>query len=295
MNKRGIIAVANAAVAALLLSGCVTNDEGGRTRKVDAASVGADAEASKLVPVKVRETGELRIATHVPYPPNEYRDPDGNFAGWAVQLTDAVAARLGLEPKWQDAAFEKIIPQIQAGAIDLGSASFTDTAERQRVVDFVDYYEAGVLWAAPKGSGITPDSACGRKIAVKQGSVQHLDELPEKSRACEDAGEAAISIVPFDDQAAVTNAVRMGQAEAFSADSPVALDAIARSDGRLVPVGEAFDVAPYGFVLAKGSPMTGAVRAALQSLIDDGTYGRILEDAGVERGAVREASINLGE
>lgn len=294
MRSRQIVPIALVAVATLLLAGCVTNDEGGRTKKIDAAEIGVDQAASKMVPAEIRDTGTLRIGTHVPYPPNEYKDPDGAFAGWAVQLTDAVAARLGLKPVWKDAAFEQIIPQIQGGGIDLGSASFTDNAERQLVVDFVNYYNAGVLWAAPPKNKISPENACGRTVAVKHGSFQHLDELPAKSQACQDAGKSAITILPFEDQAQATNAVRLGKAEAFSADSPVTLDAIAHSDGILEPAGEAFDVAPYGLALKKGSKMAGAVQTALQSLIDDGTYLKILSEAGVESGAVSQATINAG-
>jgi polar amino acid transport system substrate-binding protein len=69
-------------------------------------------------------------------------------------------------------------------------------------------------------------------------------------------------------------------------------DAVAKLSDQLETVGEVFDAAPYGFATAKGSDMTKAVQAALQSLMDDGTYLEILEGAGVESGALDEATVN---
>jgi polar amino acid transport system substrate-binding protein len=58
--------------------------------------------------------------------------------------------------------------------------------------------------------------------------------------------------------------------------------AIAQTDDKLQPAGEAFDEAPYGIVVAKGSELTAAVQAALQSMIDDGSYQAILDEWGDE-------------
>lgn len=281
-------------VAALSLTGCVSNTEGSQVEQMDTASIAVNKEAAALVPADIAESGELQIGTHTPFPPNEFRDADGEYVGWSVDLTNAIAARLGLEPQWQESAFETIIPSIQGGKMDLGSASFTDNATRQEVVDFVNYYEAGVLWVAPVGAEVDPNNACGHTVAVKQGSFQHTDELPAKSEACVVAGNPAIEVLPFDDQAQTTNSVLLGKSEAFSADSPVALDAILMNKDKIAPSGEAFDVSPYGFVVEKGSPLGAAVQLALQSLIDDGTYLKILTDAGVEAGAVTEATMNAG-
>lgn len=176
----------------------------------------------------------------------------------------------------------------------MGASSFTDNAERQKTVDFVNFLNAGSQWAAPVGANVDPENACGLTVAVQQGTVQHTDELPAKSKACTDAGEAEIVILPFDGQPEVTNAVIHGQADAFSADSPVTGDAVAKTDGQLELAGEMFDAAPYGFAVQKGSGMAEVVRDALQALMDNGTYLRILTEAGVDAGALDAATINAG-
>ncbi|MCS3428802.1 ABC transporter substrate-binding protein [Leucobacter aridicollis] len=285
-----------AAVAALALTGCVNNaeKEGTSGGTETAATIKADDAAVALLPADVKDSGTLSIGTDAEYPPNEYKDANGEPVGWGVDLAEAVAAKLGLEPKWEILGFDSIIPRIQEGVLNMGSSSFTDNVERQKSVDFVNFLNAGSQWAAPIGSDIDPDDACGLTIAVQTGTVQHTDELPAKTAACEAAGKEAIEILPFDGQPEVTNAVINGKADAFSADLPVTGDAVGKLFDQLEAVGEMFDAAPYGFATQKGSDMTKAVQAALQSLIDDGTYLEILTAAGIESGALDEATINAG-
>lgn len=283
-----------AAAALLTLTGCVNDDGAATESTADSSAITADDAAVALLPDEVKESGELRIGTDAEYPPNEYKDADGKPVGWGVDLAEAVTAKLGLEPKWEILGFDSIIPRLQEGALDMGSSSFTDTVERQKSVDFVNFLNAGSLWAAAAGEDIDPDNACGLTIAVQATTVQDTDELPAKSQACVDAGEEPIEVLRFDGQPEVTQAVVDGRAAAFSADLPVTGDAVAKLDGKLETVGEVFDAAPYGFATQKDSDMTKAVQAALQALIDDGTYLDIMTDAGIESGAVTEATINAG-
>lgn len=288
-----------AAVAALALTGCVNNAEsegGGSTDAPETTtSIQPDEAAIALLPDDVKDSGELLIGTDAEYPPNEYKDASGQPVGWGVDLAEAVSAKLGLTPEWEIMGFDSIIPRIQEGALNMGSSSFTDTVERQKSVDFVNFLNAGSQWAAAKGADIDPNNACGLTIAVQATTVQDTDELPAKNQACLDAGKDPIEVLRFDGQPEVTQAVVDGRADAFSADSPVTGDAVSQLGDQLQLVGDLFDAAPYGFATQKDSDMTKAVQAALQSLMDDGTYLEILTKAGIESGALPSATINAGE
>lgn len=277
-----------AAAAALALTGCVNNEAG------EGGDTGATEPAGEFRTwAEIEEAGVLIAGTDADYPPNEYKDDAGNPTGWGVELAEAVAKQLGVDVKWEILGFDSILPRINGGAIDLGASSFTDTVERQKTVDFVNYLNAGSLWAAQAGSDVDPDNACGLTIAVQQGTIQHTDELPAKSEACEADGKEPIEILSFEGQPEVTEAVVLGRAAAFSADLPVTGDAVANRP-ELETVGEVFDAAPYGFAVAKGSDLAKKVQEALQALIDDGTYLEILTAAGIEAGALEEATINAG-
>lgn len=284
--------LAVAAVAALVLSGCVDNStapKGGGTASV---AVGADAAAVALLPKAVKDSGKLIIGVDPTYPPNETKDDAGNPTGWDVEIGNAIAAKLGLKAQWEVASFDKIIPSITGGTYDIGVSSFTDNVEREKKVDFVNYYQAGVQWAQQIGKTVDPANACGLTVSVQATTYEETDELPAKSKACTDAGKAPITILKLEKQDEATTAVVLGRADAMSADSPITQFAVAQQKGKIELAGPAFEVAPYGIAVNKGSKLAQAVQAALQSMIDDGSYLEILKKAGVESGAVTKATIN---
>ena len=286
-----LILPALVAATALALTGCVNNGGGGNPTTA-APTIGPDAAAIALLPADVKAAGELTMGVDATYPPNEYKDADGNPIGWDIELANAVAAKLGLKPVWSVAAFANIIPSVTGNKVLMGVSSFTDNTERQKQVNFVDYYQAGILWASAAGKNVNPDDACGLKVAVQATTYEHTDEVPAKSAACVKAGKAPIDIKPFDTQDAATTAVALGQVDAMSADSPVTAYAIAQSKGKLQAAGSSFEVAPYGYALSKTLGLEKAIQAAVQSLMDDGTYKAILTKWGVAEGAIATAAIN---
>jgi polar amino acid transport system substrate-binding protein len=283
-----------AAVAALMLTGCVDNTAPAESAVPESstAAITPDDAAAALVPAEVADRGTLLIGTEPTYAPNEFKDEAGDPIGWDIELASAIAATLGLEPEFQVAKFDNIIPSVAGGKVDIGASSFTDTVEREQQVDFVNYYNAGIQWASAMGTDVDPDNACGLKVAVQTATFEDTDEVPAKNEACVAAGKPPIDKLKFDTQADVANAVVLGQADALSADSPVTLYAIAQTGDKLQPAGETFDVAPYGMVVAKGSDLTVAVQAALQSMVDDGSYQAILDAWGVADGGVDQITIN---
>ncbi len=112
-----------------------------------------------------------------------------------------------------------------------------------------------------------------------------MQRLPRA--ACTDAGKPPIEIVKFDGQDAATNAVVLGQADAMSADSPVTFYAIKQSNGKLEQAGEIFDSAPYGWPVAKGSPLAQSLLQALQHLMDTGAYKQIAANWYIEQGMIK--------
>jgi polar amino acid transport system substrate-binding protein len=283
-----------AAVAALTLTGCVDNSTPATSGSAasTAPAIAKDDTAAALVPAEITDRGTLIIGTEPTYAPNEFKNEAGDPIGWDIELAGGIAAKLGLTPTFQVAKFDNIIPSVAGGKADIGASSFTDTVEREQQVDFVNYYNAGIQWASATGTDVDPDNACGLKVAVQTATYEDTDEVPAKSDACVAAGKPPIDKLKFDTQADVANAVVLGQADALSADSPVTLYAIAQTGDKLQPAGSTFDEAPYGMVVAKGSDLTAAVQAALQSMVDDGSYAAILDAWGVTDGGVAEITIN---
>jgi len=287
-----------AVAGALTLSGCAKNTESGSGTGAGAATTSIAVAPQKVeeiaatLPKEIRDSGKLIVGVNLPYPPNEFRNSEGDLVGFDVDLMNAVADTLGLAAEYKESDFAKIIPAIDGGTYNVGMSSFTDTREREKQVDFVTYFSAGTLWAQRPGEAVDPGNACGAKVAVQAATIQETDELPAKSKACVAAGKPEIEILKFDGQDAVTNAVVLGQADAMSADSPVTAYAIRQSSGKLEGAGVIFDSAPYGWPVKKGSPLAQSLLRALEHLIETGDYETVAENWGVESGMIDKPVIN---
>ena len=257
-----------------------------------APMIGDPAAVAATVPEAIRSTGKLVVGINEPYAPAEFRGADGKLTGFDVDLMNAVAKVLGLNVEYRETAFESIIPSVQGKAFDVGLSSFTDTKEREASADFVTYFQAGTQWAQRPGSPINPNNACGLRVGVQSRTIQDTEELPVKSKACVAVGSPPIVAIDYDSQDDVTAALSAGELDAMSADSPVTGYAVNRSDGALEAAGEVFNAAPYGWPVAKGSPLAESLRQALMHLISTGEYRTIMTNWGVEAGMITQPVIN---
>lgn len=289
-------ALALTATAALALTGCTTNTEGpedsGEPRQE--VSLETDEEIAALVPAEIRDEGVLVIGTNPPYAPNEFKNEQGEIVGFDIDVMTAAAELMGLRAEFRQSDFEKIIPAIEGGTMDMGASSFTVNDERLQTVDFVTYFEAGIQWASAAGSDVNPDDACGLSVAVQRTTVSDQEDVPARSKACTDAGKPAIDKVQFDSQDEASTAVALGKVDAMSADSPISAYAVKQSEGKMQLVGDVFDSAPYGWPVRKGSELSAALEAAADKLIESGDFEKIAQNWGLEDGLIDDAEIRKG-
>ena len=90
-----------------------------------------------------------------------------------------------------------------------------------------------------------------------------------------------------------------GRAVASLADSQVAAYQVKLTNGQVKVTGDYLAPAPYGIAIPRpagatpgSGPLTKAIFDALQKLITDGTYKRILDKWGTGAGALAAAKIN---
>src|SRR5689334_5854852 len=238
--------------------------------------------------------GTLTVATDASYPPIEFMGADGKTVeGMDADLAKALGAKLDMNVKIQHAPFDSILPGLQSKKFDVGMSGFTDTKEREETFDFVTYFSAGTSFLVSGAGGPainTLDDLCGHTVALSKGTTQ-VDDATAQQKQCAAAGRPAIKIMTFPDQPGANLAVISGRAEVGMADSPGAAYQAKLSGGKLKVVGEAYGTAPYGIALPKGSALVEPMQKAMQALIADGTYGKILAKYGIEAGAVTEPGI----
>jgi polar amino acid transport system substrate-binding protein len=282
---------------ALVMAACGDDNggEGGGTATT-AAAPAVDQALAEKVPAAVKADGKILIGTDSSYAPNEFLDTDGKTViGFDVDLFNAVAAKLGLTTEWQSAAFDAIIPGVQSGKYEAGVSSFTINDERKQQVNMVSYFSAGTQWGTKAGNptGVQPDDACGKKVAVQTNTVQDTDDLPKKVEACESAGKQPITIDRYQRQDQATAAVVSGKDDAMLADSPVLAYAVKQTNGQLELLGDIYDAAPYGYVVNKDqADFAEALAGAVAALVADGSYQQILTKWGVDAGAIDNPAVN---
>jgi polar amino acid transport system substrate-binding protein len=265
------------------------------------ADVAADDALAKMVPATVKKDGKLIIATDASYPPNEFTlEGSDDIIGMDVDMGNAIGKVLGVETQFVNASFDGILAGLNAGRYELGMSSFTDTKEREQTVDFATYLEAGtstmVRKCNPKGIDATAD-LCGKAVGAENGTTQ-LDQLTKEDvegsivKVCKDAGKEPPKGQGFPKQTDVNAALQANRIDAYLADTPVVNYAVKTTGNAFEKVGEDTDAAPYGIAIPKkATGMKEAVQGAVQQLISDGTYKKILDNWGLT-GGVEESKIN---
>jgi polar amino acid transport system substrate-binding protein len=286
-----------AGLACLAVAGCGggSNDSSGSAAKAPAGSTKADPAVAKLVPAALRSKGTLTVATDPTYAPDEFTAADGKtIIGFDPELSQALAAKMGLKANVVNATFDSIIPGLAASKYDLALSSHNDTKEREKVVNFVDYFSAGSSFYVKAQGGPAINSLadlCGHAAAAEKGTTQ-ADDAVAQDKKCRAAGKPGVHALVFPDQNGANLALSSGRADVGMADTPVAAYIVKQSNGQFKMVGKQYAVAPHGIAVPKGSGLDEAVLAALKAVIADGTYGRILNKWGVSDIAITSPTIN---
>ncbi|MFC8302932.1 ABC transporter substrate-binding protein [Specibacter sp. NPDC057265] len=287
------------AVAALTLTGCNNAEEaptsGDGSSTFDPSTVAKDDALIAMLPAALKDKDTLTVGSDTSYEPAEFLAADGQTPiGYDVDLAKAIGAVLGKEVKVQTSEFATILPSL-GSKYDLGMSSFTINPERSEAVNFVSYFNAGILWAVQKGNpnNISLDDICGKKVGVQTGTVQEDPDLKDRSAACVAEGKPAIDVVSLKNQTDVTTRLVNGSIDAMAADSPIIKNALSKTGDSLETLGEVYDSAEQGIAIAKSDTEFAAViEKVLNKLIDDGVYNDILKSWNNEEGALDKAVLN---
>jgi len=292
-------AVAAVVGATLVLTGCgggsSDNSSSSSSSGKTLPSVSEDKALASKVPQAIASDGVIKVGSDTTYAPSEFLDTDGQtIIGFDVDLFTLVAKKLGLKAQFETAPFDSIIAGVGSGKYEAGVSSFTINPDRLQQANMISYYNAGTQWSTKKGNPkkVDPENACGLKIAVQKATVQ-ADDVTARSEKCTAAGKPEITIDQYDAQSDATAAVVSGKDDAGLADSPVMAYAVKQTKGQLELLGDIYDAAPYGYVVAKDqTEFAQAIADAVKSLIDDGSYKQVLEKWGVEAGAIDNPTVN---
>lgn len=117
----------------------------------------------------------IRFLTETDYPPFNFTGPDGNPAGFNVDLARLICEELKVSCTIQMRRFETLVESLVANRGDAAIASIAITPEMRAKIDFTDaYYRTPARFVALKDAAmpeVRPEYLEGRKVGVVAGSA----------------------------------------------------------------------------------------------------------------------------
>lgn len=271
MSRRSALArlgAVGAVAAALALSGCASADT------PSASGTSAPADAGWVTP------GKITIATAEPaYYPWVIDDKPESGEGFEAAVAYAVAEQLGFakdDVVWVRTTFDEAIAPGPKD-FDFNLQQFSITDERKQSVDFSSpYYETTQVVVTT-----------GESPAADASSIADLKDLligaqtgTTSFTAIEDVIQPTQPAQAFNSNDDAKLALENGQVDAIVVDLPTAfyIAGAELTDGVIVgqlPNPEGVTGDQFGLVLAKDSPLTEEVSAAVDALREDGTLDEL--------------------
>ena len=272
MKRRTFISLMSvmAAAGVLTLSGC-SNSSGSTAASGTAASV-APAAGDQLS--NIQSSGKLIVALEGAWQPWSYHDESDTLVGYDVEVSRAIAEKLGMKLEVVDIAFDSIVSGVQAGKYDMGMAGMTVNEERLEQVNFSDSYSTGI-----------------QVVIVKEGGkVQSLDDMGAEgviigtqsgttgfTYASSDFGDEKVK--GFTKTTDAVAALINGQVDCVMLDNePAKALVAANADAGLSILDTAYAVEDYAIAINKdNNDLLTKVNAALAELKADGTLQGIID------------------
>lgn len=258
-----------------------------------------DEAAGKLLPQSYKDKGELTVAMDLHYPPTTFlADDNVTPIGLNPDMARLIAKKLGLKLKFENTAFDTVIPGLDGGRYDFTATTMSPSTERLKVLDMIDYFNGGVSVAVSTGNplNISNDDMCGRSIAVTKGSNAQLKHLPNVSEwTCTSKGKHAINGVTLPNIQEALTQLASKRVDGVFYDTVSLVWADKQQPNTftiLTPQVDTRSDHVVAIALKKGSPLTPALQKAVQSVLDSPEYQESLANWGLEAGAITEAKLN---
>ena len=134
------------------------------------------------VPAMAKEWTTVRIGVEGAYPPFSYVQPDGELAGFDIDIAKALVEAMGAEVVLVAQDWDGMIPALMAKKYDAIIASMSITEERLKKVNFSKkYYRTPAKFITKKGSVPTfsKEALKGKTVGVQRATIhdQYLTDV----------------------------------------------------------------------------------------------------------------------
>jgi polar amino acid transport system substrate-binding protein len=276
------------------------NEAGGDTGATSGAATGNDAEATsgaatgsdteaapggKLAAIK--EAGEIYMYTNAEFPPYEYIGEGGEIVGVDVEIGKAIAEKLGVELKIENAPFDGIVASIATGKGDLAITGLTITDERKEAVDFsVPYVDSVQYLIVPEGSKIkVVEDLDGLIIGAQTGTTGEMLLSDDIKKGVLKGSKAEVK--PYNSAPLAMEDLKIKRIDAVIIDEQVAKHIVNQSEGFAAIPANYTSGSPmseqYGVGIQKGNEdLLAVVDEVVSGLLSEGKIEEWLQKYSVE-------------
>jgi polar amino acid transport system substrate-binding protein len=294
-------------LALLTLAGCgaqatAASDTGVNTSaEQNRVTTTRNEAAAALLPAKVRDRGTLVVGAGFgsgSVPLGFYADDNKTPIGLEVDIAHLVAQALGLQPDIEVTSWENLFVGLDSAKYDVGFSNITVTEKRKQKYDFATYRKDDIAFEAKKGGTWRVAGAkdiAGKTIAVGSGTNQEKI-LVDWNEANLKAGLPAATIKYFQKNTDTYLALSSGRIDGYLGPNP-SIAYHVKTSGETETIGKFSGAGPtlQGLIAAttkKDSGLVKAYQAAIDGVIADGSYAKVLDRWNVANEAVGKSDIN---
>ena len=140
MKRRTFISLMSvmAAAGVLTLAGCSSNSGSSAAASGAASSAASTGAADQLAAIQAN--GKLVVALEGAWQPWSYHDASDTLVGYDVEVSRAIAEKLGVEPEYVESDWDSLFAGLDAGRFDIVCNGVEVTDERAKTYDFTTPY-----------------------------------------------------------------------------------------------------------------------------------------------------------
>ena len=140
MKRRTFISLMSvmAAAGVLTLAGCSSNSGSSAAASGAASSAASTGAADQLAAIQAN--GKLVVALEGAWQPWSYHDESDTLVGYDVEVSRAIAEKLGVEPEYVESDWDSLFAGLDAGRFDIVCNGVEVTDERAKTYNFTTPY-----------------------------------------------------------------------------------------------------------------------------------------------------------
>ena len=268
MKRRTLLAFAASTV---LLAACNQSP----TTDADTNAADSTATGGSDLLQRINNGGTINVGTEGTYPPFTYHDESGKLTGYDVEVTRAVADKLGVDVEFKETQWDAMLAGLDSKRFDMVANQVgLTTPERLAKYDkATEYSWSGAVVLAPTDDNRYSSWEALKGLRSAQSLSSNYGELAERYEA---------EIVPVDGMAQAIQLVKQGRADFTMNDNLAVLDYLKKfpdANLEIKLVAPASEQTGSGLVLLKGDDaVVEKLNGAMAELKADGTLTKLSEE-----------------